>query len=64
MIDEIKASRRAPNTEEILVPGEIEFRNEQYNREHGIVVGPGVLRDLSELQRRYGLDQELADELR
>ena len=63
MIDEIKASKPAPNTDEILVPGEIEFRNEQYNREHGIIVGPGVLRDLDELQRRFDLDLDLAADM-
>ena len=64
MIDEIKASERAPDTDEILLPGEIEFRNEEYNRAHGIVVGPGVLRDLNALQRRYGLDFNLGAALR
>lgn len=64
LIDEIKTSRLGPNTNEILVPGELEFRRERSNREHGIVVGPGVLRDLDELQRRYGLDQDLAADLR
>ena len=64
MIDEIKASKKAPNTDEILVPGEIEFRNEQYNRRHGIVVGPGVLRDLEALLREFELDIDLATHLR
>ena len=64
MIDEIKASKTAPDTDEVLLPGEIEFRNEEYNRKHGIVVGPGVLRDLNELERRYGLELNLADALR
>ena len=64
MIDEIKASEKAPGVDEILVPGEIEFRSEAYNREHGIIVGSGVLRDLNDLQRRYGLDLNLADNLR
>ena len=59
MIDEIKASKPAPQVDEILVPGEIEFRNEEYNREHGIVVGPGVLRDLDQLRREFDLDINL-----
>lgn len=63
MIDEIKASKKAPDTDEILVPGEIEFHNEQYNREHGIVVGPGVLRDLETLRREFGLEFNLAAHL-
>ena len=63
MIDEIKASKTGPNHDEILVPGEIEFRNEQYNREHGISVGAGVLRDLDALRREFGLDMNLAAHL-
>lgn len=64
MIDEIKASKRAPGTDEILVPGELEFRSERYNRQHGIRVGAGVLRDLEALRRDYGLDIDLAPALR
>lgn len=60
MIDEIKASGNAPNTDELLVPGEIEFRNEQYNRKHGILVGAGVMHDLDELRRDFALDANLA----
>lgn len=63
MIAEIKASERGPNRDEILVPGEIEFRNEAYNRKHGIIVGPGVLRDLEELRRELELDINLAAHL-
>jgi LDH2 family malate/lactate/ureidoglycolate dehydrogenase len=54
MIDDIKSSRKAPDVEEIYVPGEIEFDNETYFLEKGIGVGPGVLRDLRELSARYG----------
>ena len=64
MIDEIKASAKAPGSDEILVPGEIEFRNEQHNREHGIIAGRGVLRDLDDLLRRYDIDLHLAPNLR
>ena len=64
MIDEIKTSEKATGSDEILVPGEIEFRSEQYNCEHGIIVGPGVLRDLDELLRQYGQDLDLAPNLR
>lgn len=59
MIDEIKASEPAPQVNEILVPGEIEFRNEKYNHKHGIVVGQGVLHDLDELRREFELDINL-----
>ena len=60
MIDEIKASKPAPQVDEILMPGEIESRNEAYNRKHGIVVGPGVLHDLEALRREFDLDTNLA----
>jgi len=60
MIDEIKASKPAPQVDEILVPGEIEFRNEEYNRKHGIAVGSGVLHDLESLRREFDLDTDLA----
>lgn len=60
MIDEIKASKSAPDTDEILVPGEIELRNEEYNREHGILVGSGVLHDLEALRRELSLEMHLA----
>ena len=63
MIDEIKASQSAPQVDEILVTGEIEFRNEEYNRKHGIVVGPGVLRDLEALRRVFELDINLGAHL-
>lgn len=59
MIDDIKASENAPDTDEILVPGEIEFRNEQYNHKHGILVGAGVLNDLEELRREFALEMNL-----
>jgi len=63
MIDAIKASKKAPNTDEILIPGEIEFRNGQYNRKHGIVVGPGVQRDLEALRCEFALEFDLAAHL-
>ncbi len=54
MIDEIKSSRPAPDCDEILVPGELEFENERYHRQAGIGVGPGVMRDLRALSLAYG----------
>lgn len=63
MIDEMKASRSAPDVDEVRIPGEIEFRHEEDNRKRGIVVGPGVLRDLAELLREFELDINLAAHL-
>ena len=60
MIDEIKASSRVEGVEEILVPGEIEFRNVDRYRREGIPVGPGVLADLEKLTEELGLKEDLA----
>ncbi len=54
MIDDIKASRKAPDVEEIFVPGELEFDNEDFYRVKGVGVGAGVLRDLRRLSAEYG----------
>ena len=61
MIDEVKSAEKAPGVEEIFMPGEIEFCNEDYNLEHGIKVGPGVLRDLTELCKKYKLNLDPHD---
>lgn len=42
-IDEMKASELAPGTPEILMPGEIEFRNEQRQRTEGIALSKSVV---------------------
>jgi LDH2 family malate/lactate/ureidoglycolate dehydrogenase len=42
-IDEMKASELAPGFEEILMPGEIEFRKEERQRKDGIVLGKSVV---------------------
>jgi len=55
MIDEIKSGEKAPGVDEIFYPGEIESNNEKVNREYGFEVGPGVMRDLADLCKRYGL---------
>ena len=55
LIDDLKASKPAPGSPEVLVPGEIEFRNEEANRKRGLLVGPGVLKDLDSLRREYGI---------
>ena len=49
MIDEIKACRKRPNVEEILIPGEIEYRKALENREKGIPMGDQTFRELETL---------------
>lgn len=38
MVDDLHAQPPAPGFDSVLVPGEIEWRNERYNREHGVPV--------------------------
>jgi LDH2 family malate/lactate/ureidoglycolate dehydrogenase len=42
-IVEMKASELAPGFEEILMPGEIEYRKEAKQRKEGIVLGRSVV---------------------
>ena len=55
MIDEIKANPRAPGVEEIYLPGEIEFDNEEINRKRGLEIGRGVMAELAGACARYQL---------
>jgi len=59
MIDRIKACRRRPGVDEILVPGEPEHRKAQYHEKHGIPIGDATIDELKTLCQEYGLDFEL-----
>ena len=56
MIDGMKACRRRPGVDEILVPGEPESRKAQHNRQHGIPIGEATLDELKTLCQEFGLD--------
>jgi LDH2 family malate/lactate/ureidoglycolate dehydrogenase len=56
MIEEIKSSRKAAGTEEIFLPGEIEYRKEQERRASGIPVGAETVAELREVGRSCGVD--------
>jgi LDH2 family malate/lactate/ureidoglycolate dehydrogenase len=56
MIEEIKASRKAAGTEEIFLPGEIEYRMEQEREASGIPVGAETVAELREVGRSCGVD--------
>lgn len=61
MVDEIKSSRLAPGTKEILVAGEIEMRNRQANLAAGSVpLLPSTLRALETYREEAGLETKLA----
>lgn len=59
-IDVMKASELAPGTEEILMPGEIEFRREEEQRASGIVLGEKVVDEVIATARELGLTVEAA----
>ena len=49
MREEIKSLPRAKGVEEIMLPGEIEFRNYMENRRSGIALSPEVIKELKEV---------------
>lgn len=55
MIEELKASRKAEDCDEILMPGEPEFRKKEQLLQDGFKIGPGVLRDLMSIKNRFNL---------
>ena len=56
MIEEIKSSRRAEGTEELVLPGEIEYRTEQERKASGIPVGAETVAELREVGKSCGVD--------
>jgi LDH2 family malate/lactate/ureidoglycolate dehydrogenase len=56
MIEETKSSRKAAGTDEIFLPGEIEFRKEQERRASGIPVRAETAAELREVGRNCGVD--------
>ncbi len=59
MIGRIKACRLRPGVQEILVPGEPEYRKSQYNRHHGIAIGAETVEELKTLAGEYGIPYSL-----
>jgi LDH2 family malate/lactate/ureidoglycolate dehydrogenase len=56
IIEEIKSSRKAAGTEEIFLPGEIEYRKEQQRRASGIPLWAETAAELREVGRSCGVD--------
>lgn len=52
----MKASELAPGTEEILMPGEIEYRKEQTQRAEGIIISRSVIDEIISVAKSLGLD--------
>jgi LDH2 family malate/lactate/ureidoglycolate dehydrogenase len=59
MIDRVKACRRRPGVQEILVPGEPEHRKLQNNRQYGIVIGDETINEMKALANEYGVPYTL-----
>ena len=53
MIDGVKACRRRPGVDEILIPGELEHRRALDNRRRGIPIGPETIDELKTLCAEY-----------
>ncbi|MFD2671708.1 Ldh family oxidoreductase [Marinicrinis sediminis] len=54
-IEDLKAEPKAPGVNEILIPGELEFRREQERKQQGIELPLKVQQMLSSLGERHGL---------
>jgi LDH2 family malate/lactate/ureidoglycolate dehydrogenase len=61
MIDEIKACRKRPKVEEILIPGEKEFRTALENRKLGIPIGDQTFKELEALCEEYEIPFKLKE---
>jgi LDH2 family malate/lactate/ureidoglycolate dehydrogenase len=61
MIDEIKACRKRPNVEEILIPGEKEYRTALENRKLGIRIGDQTFQELEALCEEYEIPFQLKE---
>ena len=54
-IESIKGSAKAPGTEEILVPGEPEYRTEMKFLKEGIPLSPNTVKELRQLGEALGI---------
>ena len=59
MIDRVKACRRRPGVDEILVPGELAYRKALDNRANGIPIGDATITELATLSKEYKLPFDL-----
>ena len=57
-IKELREADKAPGTDKIYVPGELEAERAQYNRVHGIKMGRGAFTELCEACEQYGIKDD------
>jgi LDH2 family malate/lactate/ureidoglycolate dehydrogenase len=55
LIDELKALPKAEGVDDIMMPGEPEFRTHQERAMDGIPLPPGTLQKLRDAAARFGL---------
>jgi LDH2 family malate/lactate/ureidoglycolate dehydrogenase len=61
MIDEIKACKKRPEVEEILIPGESRFQTALENQKRGIPIGVQTIQELETLCEEYKIPYELKE---
>ena len=62
MIDEIKACKKRPEVEEILIPGERRFQTALENRKLGIPIGIQTFKELETLCEEYKIPFKLEEQ--
>jgi LDH2 family malate/lactate/ureidoglycolate dehydrogenase len=55
-VKEVKSSKLRPGFDEILVPGEFDYRQEQHFRQHGCQIDPVIVEELRELSAKLKID--------
>ncbi|MEX0720095.1 MAG: Ldh family oxidoreductase [Balneolaceae bacterium] len=55
-MDQIKSSKKRPDTEEILIPGERSFKRAQQNREQGITIDASTLAEIKSLCQQLEIE--------
>ncbi len=59
--ERVRASRRRPGVQEILVPGDRSARHAERNRRMGVPLSEVTVRELDGLNERFGLGRRLRD---
>lgn len=57
-LEELRAAAPAPGFTQIFMPGDIEAKKYLYNKEHGILMGPGAWKEFCETLKEYGIEED------
>ncbi|WHH57626.1 Ldh family oxidoreductase [Petroclostridium sp. X23] len=58
LVNDLKASRKEKDVEEIYMPGELEYLKKEQLSKIGFEIGPGVLRDLINIKEKFNLKND------